>query len=455
MILMWLRAFGEYGTTVVLAYHPYSLPVYVDNLFSSAPLSQAEAPTILAFAVAVAVATAAVARLPRPSRLWHRPIPAPVAPLPRVPTPVGFDLDVSAGTFHLQVAHPEGSHRLAVVGPSGSGKSLTLRAVAGLLGPEVGTVRCGGEDLSRTHSDRRGLGYVPQGLGLLPGRTVWQQAVFGVATEPARAAWWLQTLHLDGLTDRYPEQLSGGQRQRVSLARALARDPRAVLLDEPFSALDAPVRVELRRELRRLQHETGLCTVLVTHDPEEAAMLADEIIVISHGRVLQAGPCATVYRRPASIEVGRLLGIDNLVSGMAGEDGTLITAAGPLPAVTDLPAGASLLWHAAPEGFQVTPPLAGRATPPGTVDLGTGVVTEIIDLGRVIELTVAVRPGLELRARSMSDPGLTLGSACRVAVAGDAVSVWQVPASADAGDDRGVRGVRGVRTRRLHHRVPR
>ncbi len=331
------------------------------------------------------------------------------------------------------MAHPESSHRLAVVGPSGSGKSLMLRAVAGLLGPGVGTVSCGGGDISAVRTDRRGVGYVPQGFGLFPGRTVWQQAVFGVDTDPARAAWWLETLHLEGLLDRYPEQLSGGQRQRVSLARALARDPRVVLLDEPFSALDAPVRTELRRELRRLQHYTGLSTVLVTHDPEEAAMLADEIMVISHGRVLQAGLCATVYRQPASAEVGRLLGIDNLGAGFAGEAGTLVTVAGPVNVPTRSTPGTSLLWRAAPEGLHLTPPHGTRATPLGTVDLGTGIVTEVIDLGRVIELTVAVGSGLELRARSVADLGMAPGSTCHVGVEADAFSVWEVPTTDNAG----------------------
>jgi molybdate transport system permease protein len=305
---------------------------------------------------------------------------------------------------------------------------MTLKAIAGLLGPRVGTVTCGGEAISRVRTEHRGVGYVPQGFGLFPGRTVWQQAVFGVDTDPARAAWWLETLHLEGLLDRYPEQLSGGQRQRVSLARALARDPRAVLLDEPFSALDAPVRTELRRELRRLQHETGLSTILVTHDPEEAAMLADEVMVISQGSVLQTGRCAAVFRRPVSVEVGRLLGIDNLVVGVAGQDGTLVTAAGTLNVATGFPAGTSLLWRAAPEGFRLTPPLGDGARLLGTVDLGTGTVVEVIDLGRVIELTVAVGPGLELRARSVADLGLAPGSTCRVGVDVDAVSVWEVPA---------------------------
>jgi ABC-type Fe3+/spermidine/putrescine transport system ATPase subunit/ABC-type sulfate transport system permease component len=440
MILMWLRAFGEYGTVVILAYHPYSLPVYVDNLFSSGPLSLAEAPTILAFGVAV-LAIVAV-RVRWPARVQRRPIPAPLAPVSMPPAPVGFDIDATVGTFRLRVAHPENSHRLAVVGPSGSGKSVTLRVLAGLLGPDAGTVTYGGIDVSRTAPERRRVGYVPQGFGLIPGRTVWQQAVFGVHADPARAAWWLETLHLDGLLDRLPEQLSGGQRQRASLARALAGDPRVVLLDEPFSALDAPVRSELRRELRRLQREVNLSTVLVTHDPEEAAMLADEIMVVSDGQVLQSGSCREVYRRPASAQIGRLLGIDNLFEGMAGADGVLLTGRDLGLSVPDgglangLPAGARLLWHVPPEALRVGPgPSRGNGS---TVDLGRGRVTDVIDLGRTVEVVVMLSSGIELRARTLEVPDLSVGAACRVETDREAVSVWPEPT---------VTGTRGPKVR--------
>jgi ABC-type Fe3+/spermidine/putrescine transport system ATPase subunit/ABC-type sulfate transport system permease component len=435
MILMWLRAFGEYGTTVVLAYHPYSLPVYVDNLFSSGPLSLAEAPTILAFGVAV-LAIGAV-RVRRPARVRRRPIPAPLAPVPMPLAPVGFDIDATVGTFRLRVAHPESGHRLAVVGPSGSGKSVTLRVLAGLLGPDVGTVSYGGVDVSRTAPERRRIGYVPQGFGLLPGRTVWQQAVFGVHADPARAAWWLETLHLDGLLDRLPEQLSGGQRQRVSLARALAGDPRVVLLDEPFSALDAPVRAELRRELRRLQRDVNLSTVLVTHDPEEAAMLADEIMVVSDGQVLQSGSCREVYQRPASAEIGRLLGIDNLFEGAAGADGVLLAGRDRGPGVPGgdvpvglamgLPAGARLLWQVPPEALRVRPGPSPSDGNGSTVDLGRGRVTDIVDLGRTVEVVVVLSSGIELRARTFEVPDLSVGAACRVETDQGAVSVWSEP----------------------------
>jgi ABC-type sulfate/molybdate transport systems ATPase subunit/ABC-type sulfate transport system permease component len=443
VILMWLRAFGEYGTVVVLAYHPYSLPVYVDNLFSSGPLSLAEAPTILAFGVAVLAIIAVRVRLPALAR--RRPIPAPDAPVSTPPTPVGFDIDATVGTFRLQVAHPEGGHRLAVVGPSGSGKSVTLRVLAGLLGPDAGTVTYGGADVSRTAPERRRVGYVPQGFGLIPGRTVWQQAVFGVDADPARASWWLETLHLDGLLDRLPEQLSGGQRQRTSLARALAGDPRVVLLDEPFSALDAPVRAELRRELRRLQRDVNLSTVLVTHDPEEAAMLADEILVVSDGQVLQSGSCRDVYRRPASVMVGRLLGIDNLFEGTAGAGGVLAAGQdrgqgipdGGVPAglATGLPAGARLLWQVPPEALRVGAAPSSSDANGSAVSLGPGRVTDIIDLGRSVEVVVLLSSGIELRARALDVPDLSVGAACRVETDPDAVSVWPEPEAARTQDD--------------------
>jgi ABC-type sulfate/molybdate transport systems ATPase subunit/ABC-type sulfate transport system permease component len=431
MVLMWLRAFGEYGTTVVLAYHPYSLPVYVDNLFSSAPLSQAEAPTILAFAVAVlAIAIAGIRRVPRVRR---RQVPAPLAPVATPPTPVGFEIDTTAGTFRLQVVHPESGHRLAIVGPSGSGKSLTLRALAGLLGARAGTVTYGGVDVSPIPPEHRRIGYVPQGLGLMPGQTVWQQATFGVHADPARAAWWLQTLHLDELVDRYPEQLSGGQRQRVSLARALACGPEVLLLDEPFSALDAPVRDQLRRELRRLQHETGLSTVLVTHDPQEAAILADEILILSDGQVLQGGRVADVYRRPASPEVARLLGVGNLHRGVIAADGTVLAGSVSLSVTARLPTGAAVLWSVpaervliaqSPADAALSASSATRHPPPHEIPAHRAVVIDVIDLGTTTEVTVSLEGGLELTSRSTDPVVTTAGESCIVRLDPAEIFVW-------------------------------
>jgi ABC-type sulfate/molybdate transport systems ATPase subunit/ABC-type sulfate transport system permease component len=412
MVLMWLRAFGEYGTTVVLAYHPYSLPVYVDNLFSSAPLSEAQAPTLLAFAVAALAILAGSLRLSR-RRFRPRRLPEPHGPVPGASVPVGFDLDVTVGTFSLEVAHREHSPRLAIIGPSGSGKSLTLATLAGLRGPGGGSVTFGGAAVQSIAPQHRRIGYVPQGFALLPGRTVWEQATFGVHADPGRAAWWLEKLQIDGLADRLPEQLSGGQRQRTSLARALAVDPGVLLLDEPFSALDAPVRRELRGELRRLQREVGLSTVLVTHDGEEAAMLADEVLVISGGRVLQSGSCRDVYRRPVSVEVGRLLGIENLFADQP-----------PHGVASGLAPGTPLLWQVPPEAVRVRAENSTSSADGSGVALGPGEVTDIIDLGRSVVVLVRTAGGRELRSLSRGLGEVSVGARCRVETDPDAVSVW-------------------------------
>jgi ABC-type sulfate/molybdate transport systems ATPase subunit len=194
-----------------------------------------------------------------------------------------------------------------------------------------------------------------------------------------------------------------------------------VLLDEPFSALDAPVRAELRRELRRLQREVNLSTVIVTHDPEEAAMLADEIVVVSDGLVLQSGSCRDVYQRPASAKIGRLLGIDNLFEGGV-----------PLGLATGL-GGARLLWQVPPEAVRVRPATSAVANG-STVDLGRGRVIDVIDLGRTVEVVVGLVAGVELRARTLELPDLAVGADCRLETDTDAVSVWPEPAGTPAPD---------------------
>lgn len=424
MVLAWLRAFGEYGANVIVAYHPFSLPIYTDNQFQTYPLSTSEAPTLLALAAAAIVVALGQARLPT---RWRRITPPPARPpAPTAATAVGFDLHSRVGSFALDVAHQAVGARLAVVGPSGSGKSVTLRSLAGLLGPGVGAVTYAGTDVSAIPPERRRIGYLPQGSGLIPGLTVWRQVVFGVHTDPALAAWWVATLHLEELLDRYPEQLSGGQRQRVGLARALARNPDVVLLDEPFSALDAPVRDELRRELRRLQLQTGLSTVIVTHDPEEAAFLADEIVVIADGAVAQSGQLAEVYRQPASDLVARLLGIANLGRGVVSADGTIATHALSLRAAHDLAPGDDVRWRVAPEQVAVEP----RAELPGfTAGAYPAVVVDLVDLGVMVETTVALDGGPQLRSRSVP-VDLPVGAPCLVRLDPAAIAVWAVHPSA-------------------------
>jgi ABC-type sulfate/molybdate transport systems ATPase subunit/ABC-type sulfate transport system permease component len=313
LLLAWLRAIGEYGANVIVAYHPYSIPVFTYVQFSGPGIPTTQAPTVLVLGAAGVAAALSQVRLPR----RRTGLPPPQDPGPASPTPVAvtFDLDVRAGAFHLRVAHCATSARLAILGPSGSGKSMTLRSIAGLLGPAAGSVAYGGLP-AKGPASRRPVGYVPQGRSLLPHLEVADQVRFGREADGAVGRFWLDEFGLAGLERRLPHQLSGGQAQRVSLAAALARRPPLLLLDEPFSALDAPVRMELRTLVRRLQ-EDGLSTVLVTHDPLEAAELSDEVVVIRQGRVLQAGPTLEVFSRPASVEVARLVGFDNILPGRA------------------------------------------------------------------------------------------------------------------------------------------
>ncbi len=429
MVLAWLRAFGEYGAVVIIAYHPFSLPVYTEFQFSATGLPATQAPTFLALCFAAA---AILVMEPRWSRRRRRSsvLPDPASPPVSEPTAMGFDLDGSVGTFHLKVAYRATSHRIAIVGPSGSGKSVTLRALAGLF-PGFGTVHYGGRDVTGIAAEERHIGYVPQGLGLLPGRIVWRQVNFAVDAIAARAAWWLRTLHLEELLDRLPEQLSGGQRQRVSLARALSRDPQVVFLDEPFTALDAPVRHELLLEVRRLQHQAGLSTVIVTHDPDEAAILADEILVIAKGELLQAGPCAEVFRRPASAEVARLLRIDNVLQGMAvgggfidvsdkAQGGTVQTCL--MQTDTEISAGTPVTWCVRPNQIQI-----------GQHGRYPARVTDLIELGTSVTATLQLQGGPELQAWMPSPEDHEIGSRCAVSIEPTAISVWAVspPGSAE------------------------
>jgi ABC-type sulfate/molybdate transport systems ATPase subunit/ABC-type sulfate transport system permease component len=413
MVLAWLRAFGEYGAVIILAYHPFSLPVYTYNQFSGIGLPTTLAPTALALAVAAVVVT--LGRI-TPRRHTARPalVPAPDSPAATTPAPVTFDIDYRVGTFHLEVSHQSGGSSLAILGPSGSGKSALLRSLAGLNGRAPGPVWYGGRSVERIAVESRRVGYVAQGFSLYPHLTVWRHLLFAEGATPGRAAYWLDHLHLDGLQDRYPDQLSGGQRQRVALAQALCRSPELLLLDEPFSALDAPVRRELRRELRRLQHDTGLTTVLVTHDPEEAAFLADEVIVISDGRTLQSGSTRDLFTRPSSPEVARLLGVANLHRAVVDSDGWIDAAGVRIAASTgELAPATPVLWSIRPE----------RVT---LLDAGglAGSFTDIADVGTAVDLFISIATGLEIHARTTERGGFEIGDPCRLELPNEAISVW-------------------------------
>ncbi|HWE88500.1 MAG TPA: ATP-binding cassette domain-containing protein [Pseudonocardiaceae bacterium] len=418
MLLAWLRAFGEFGATVVLAYHPFSLPVFAFVQFSSTGLTATTIPVAVTLAAALIVLLLADRR-PRRSagRGKTLVIPEPRRPA-AIPSPrLDFEVRARLGGFTVDVAHTGRGRQLALLGASGAGKSATLRLLAGLLRAESGRVALDDVDISGLPVERRGIGYLPQDSTLLPNVPVWRQITFGVGADPALGAYWLDRLQLDGLADRRPDQLSGGQRRRVALARALVRQPRLLLLDEPFTGLDAPVRDELRRALRKLQRDTALTTVLVTHDPEEAALLADEIVVLADGRVLQAGPTREVLSHPATPAAARLLGVRNLGEGVIEPDGVLRAGSLRIEAGVDVPAGAAVSWCVRPEAVQLA------ASHPGT-DGHPGTVTDVLHLGPVAELTVALAGGGEL---TVSVPGAVApetGAACRIVVPPDAVTVW-------------------------------
>jgi sulfate transport system ATP-binding protein len=209
---------------------------------------------------------------------------------------------------------PSGS-LTALLGPSGSGKSTLLRVIAGLERPDAGTVEIDGRDATALPPQRRGVGFVFQHYAAFKHMTVRENVAFGLKVQRRpkaeirrRVDELLELVQLPGLADRYPSQLSGGQRQRMALARALAVQPQVLLLDEPFGALDARVRKELRAWLRRLHDDVHVTTVLVTHDQEEAMEVADRIVVMHAGRVEQVGDPRTLYEHPANAFVMGFVG---------------------------------------------------------------------------------------------------------------------------------------------------
>jgi sulfate transport system ATP-binding protein len=213
-----------------------------------------------------------------------------------------------------------GGSLTALLGPSGSGKSTLLRVIAGLEMPDSGTVHISNEEATKLPAQKRGVGFVFQHYAAFKHMTVWDNVAFGLKIRKwprsrtrERVAELLNLVQLDGFAHRYPSQLSGGQRQRMALARALAVEPRVLLLDEPFGALDARVRTELRAWLRRLHDEVQVTTVLVTHDQEEAMDVADSIVVMNRARIEQVGNPEELYDHPASEFVMSFIGQVNKI----------------------------------------------------------------------------------------------------------------------------------------------
>ena len=249
-----------------------------------------------------------------PATAWGKPVDVSIENVEKAfgetPALHGVSLEIKSGEL------------VALLGPSGSGKTTLLRILAGLDFPTAGRVMFGGEDALRLTVQQRNVGFVFQNYALFRHMRVFDNIAFGLDVRPrgrrpakrdidTRVMELLKLVQLDGLDRRFPSQLSGGQRQRVALARALAIEPRILLLDEPFGALDAKVRRELRRWLREIHDQTGHTTVFVTHDQEEAIELADRIVVLNQGRIEQVGTPDEIYDAPASPFVAGFIGESN------------------------------------------------------------------------------------------------------------------------------------------------
>jgi len=312
-----------------------------------------------------------------------------------VPIPLHADLACGRGEV------------LALVGPSGSGKSTLLRCIAGLHTPLEGRIACDGETWfdagSRVNlsTARRRIGMVFQHYALFPHLSALENVLEGM-DDPGgtgsreRGRELLRKVHLDGLERRRPHQLSGGQQQRVAVARALARDPHALLLDEPFSAVDRSTREKLYGELAELRRELKMPVVLVTHDLEEAVMLADRVSILSRGKTLQTAPPLEVMERPASVEVARLVGLRNVFEGRVlshhRDRGTTVTEWNgrrlDVRLQEGFPGGARVAWVLPAAGVLLMP--RDRPTEGSRDNIVEGIVGRMVTLGSRVRVPVYV-----------------------------------------------------------------
>ena len=433
LALSWLRAFGEFGATVMVAYHPYSLPVYTYVVFGGQGLP-AMMPLLLP-TLTIAVVCAALSlysrrqtgvdpQVERGDEAALQPVTSTQA-AEAAPLRLAFELKRHLGAFDLDLAWTPVTRRLAIIGPSGSGKSLALRLIAGLEHNERGTVRLGTAELDALPPEQRQIGYMPQDYGLFPHMTVAQQLAFPVDADAASARYWLEHLGLAALVGRLPHQLSFGQRQRVALARALTRHSQLLLFDEPFAALDTPRRRRLQQSLRALQQEIAAVTVIVTHDPDEAALLADEVLVIEQGRVLQAGALDAVYEQPATMRVAELLGLHNVGEGIMRETGVLEIGDGLAVKTNErsIEAGQQVMWRVSSHALVATP----DGPYVGTVDA--------IELRRGERYIRVEIDGAYFNLAS-EDTRLRQGTQHRFAIAAAGVSMWPAAAGHARGRNR-------------------
>jgi putative spermidine/putrescine transport system ATP-binding protein len=302
---------------------------------------------------------------------------------------------------------------VVLLGPSGCGKTTALRILAGLERQDAGTITVGGKDLSRVPANKRDMGMVFQAYSLFPHLTVLDNVAFGLklrgrnrTERRTRAGDMLDLVGLGTQKDRYANQLSGGQQQRVALARALAIEPSVLLLDEPLSALDAKVRVQLRDEIRRIQLDVGTTTLFVTHDQEEALAVADRVGVMNAGRLDQIAPPTELYDTPATSFVGQFVGLSNRIPAtVAGARADVLgTSVDVLPGSAE-GSGVALVR---PEAVRLTADEAGPAT-----------VATMAFLGPVSRVNVTLADGTLVTAQlaSADATALSVGARVRVEVA--------------------------------------
>ncbi|WP_136706320.1 ABC transporter ATP-binding protein [Agromyces sp. H66] len=318
----------------------------------------------------------------------------------------GVDLVIEPGEF------------VSLLGPSGCGKTTALRVLAGLERADGGTVRIGGTDVSRVPTNHRDLGMVFQAYSLFPHLDVAANTAFGLrmrkvpkteASDRVRDA--LALVGLAHLADRYPHELSGGQQQRVALARALVTEPRVLLLDEPLSALDAKVRVQLRDEIRRIQLRLGITTLFVTHDQEEALAVSDRIAVMQAGRIDQVGTPEELYLRPATAHVAEFVGLSSVLPAVvAGGEASVLGVTMPL--IGEVPDGPAEVF-VRPENVHVGGPVAA-------------VVQESTFLGSMRRTLLRTEDGALIRMQHPARERLEFGE--RVDVGFDPVPVAVRPA---------------------------
>jgi putative spermidine/putrescine transport system ATP-binding protein len=311
--------------------------------------------------------------------------------------------------------HIEPGELVALLGPSGCGKTTALRILAGLDEATTGSVSVGGQDLTRVPANKRDMGMVFQAYSLFPHLTVVDNVAFGLKMRGkdkgdrlSRADEMLELVGLTAHRNKYASELSGGQQQRVALARALAIQPRVLLLDEPLSALDAKVRVQLRDEIRRVQLEVGTTTLFVTHDQEEALAVADRVGVMSQGKLEQLAAPAELYANPATPFVAEFVGLNNKVPAEVSGGQTKLLGSS-VPALSGSISSGAGLAMVRPESVTVTADASGTAS-----------VTSVAFLGPISRVFCTLADGTVVGAQMAS-------SAARVFSPGDPVTVGVEP----------------------------